>query len=145
MGDLRQSTLNLWVITCLIPVTPGVLELERESHSVTERVEALRVWVLRVGGSDGVITCRWRTVAGAAVAAKDFVNASGVLVFLEGETRKSFLVHIVDDSSREGTETFHVEIFDGRPGPGVLNYKGLGERTRTDITIQDDDSELLVV
>ncbi|GFS78823.1 adhesion G-protein coupled receptor V1, partial [Nephila pilipes] len=119
---------------------PGFLELEEPSYVVSEGVQTLQIVVVRVGGSEGQIRCRYRTTAKTALAGKDFQPGIGELVFEHGETRKTISIKIVNDRIREPIKNFEVQLFDPQPGRGVVNFKGLGVKIKSLITIADDDT-----
>lgn len=48
--------------------------------------------------------------SGTAVAGQDFVGATGTLTFAPGETQKTILIDLIDDSIAESTEIMHLTI-----------------------------------
>ena len=62
-----------------------------------------------------------------------YAGISGALVFQDGQTSRSFIVMILDDSLVEGDETFQVSL--SQPTGGAT----LGALTTTTVTIVDDD------
>ncbi|GIY91764.1 g-protein coupled receptor 98 [Caerostris extrusa] len=104
-----------------------------------DRGGAVQVGVVRVGGSDGRIKVRYQTVPITALVQTDFVPAKGELVFDEGEIRKTITVQILDDSVREPSKMFEVQLFDPTAGLGVINFRGFGSISKTVVTITDDD------
>ncbi|KAG8188862.1 hypothetical protein JTE90_018268 [Oedothorax gibbosus] len=121
----------------------GYLQLERTEIRVLEGLKRVEIFVLRLDGFDGQVSVLWQTRAGegdnAALASVDFETTTGRLIFLEGETRKSFVVNIFDDNIRESPEEFLVDIFNASAAVGVLNFRGLGQQVTTKIFIEDDD------
>ncbi|GIY91765.1 adhesion G-protein coupled receptor V1 [Caerostris extrusa] len=120
-------------------MTPGSLQIERPSYVISEGGGSVQVGVVRVGGSDGQIKVRYQTVPRTAVGKTDFVPASGLLVFEEGETRKTITVQILDDSVREPSKVFEVQLLDPTAGQGVINFRGFGSISKAVVTITDDD------
>ncbi|HEX2835625.1 MAG TPA: Calx-beta domain-containing protein [Thermoanaerobaculia bacterium] len=78
---------------------------------------------------------RWLTRGGTAAAGRDFVDASGTLVF-DGLTATIPLT-IVDDAQHEEPESFVVELFDAKN----LTL----DDTSAAVTIEDDDAPLAII
>ena len=64
----------------------------------------------RVGGSIGSVDVAWETQSGTAVAGEDFVGASGVETFADGETTKTIRVTLLADNLPEILEEFTLAI-----------------------------------
>ncbi|GBM76408.1 hypothetical protein AVEN_244781-1 [Araneus ventricosus] len=122
-------------------VTPGFFEIEHSSYVVPENAGQVQISVIRLGGKDGQIRVKYKTVARSAAAQTDFLPVEGELVFEEGEDRKFIVVQILNDNVREPAEMFEVQLFDAKAGRGVINFRGTGSKPMTVVTIQDDDSE----
>ncbi|GIX94935.1 adhesion G-protein coupled receptor V1 [Caerostris darwini] len=120
-------------------MTPGSLQLERASYMISEGGGSVQVGVVRLGGSDGQIKVRYQTVPRTALVPTDFVPASGMLVFEEGETRKTITVQILNDNVREPSKVFEVQLLDPTAGQGVINFRGFGSISKSVVTITDDD------
>jgi|GEM_PF-6268095 len=99
--------------------------------------EAAGTQVLRVargGDTFGTVTVDFATVAGTATGDADFTSLSGTLTFLPGENVKEVSLPILEDSAREGSETFTVEL--RNPSGGA----SLSADTVATIAIVDNDS-----
>ncbi|GFT26635.1 g-protein coupled receptor 98 [Trichonephila clavipes] len=118
---------------------PGIVEIEKPVYYIPENVGVLEIGVIRLDGTDGEIMVRYATKNQTARSGKDFEPVQGELIFGEGEKRKTILVPIVDDDQREPMEQFEVHLLDPTPGPGVINFKGLGSTQKTVVIIRDDD------
>ncbi|MEL6816068.1 MAG: DUF4347 domain-containing protein, partial [Cyanobacteria bacterium J06598_3] len=120
------------------PVTdPGFIGLQTSAITAREDAGNARVTVLRTGGSDGEVSIDYNTVTSAgrpATAGEDFAARSGTLTFADGETEKSVLIPILNDTLAEGSENFGFAI-DNIQGGATL----LAPRT-AQITIVDDES-----
>ncbi|GBM76407.1 G-protein coupled receptor 98, partial [Araneus ventricosus] len=119
--------------------TLGFFEFEQASYTVMENAGSLNVGVTRLGGSDGQVRIRYQTVPKTAQPSTDFQPLSGELVFEDGETKKTILVPILNDGVREPTETFEIQLVDATPPQGFVNFRGLGQKRTTVVTIFDDD------
>ncbi|GFQ89416.1 adhesion G-protein coupled receptor V1, partial [Trichonephila clavata] len=118
---------------------PGTFELEQPSYVVPEDARTIRVGVVRKGGTDGEIHLKYETVSNTALADQDFIPTAGELIFEEGEERKDILINILDDETKEPTETFEVQLLDPTPAPGVLNFRRFESKVTTVVTIMDND------
>ncbi|TGZ69018.1 hypothetical protein CRM22_003959 [Opisthorchis felineus] len=110
-------------------------------YTVMENVGTFPITVSRVGGDlDAVVSVKYSTVDGTAVADEDYVPVSGVLVFRAGETHKQFSITIIDDDIFEEDEHFTVILTD----PTVVHSNTfleplLVEPTKATIMVLDDD------
>jgi uncharacterized delta-60 repeat protein len=115
-----------------VPV-PGTIRMVSGAVTVGEPAGTVSVSVERVGGSDGVVTIDYATVAGTATAA-DYTPASGTLTWADGDAAiKTINVAITDDTAYEPDETFAVTL--SNPGGGAILAN-----PSTTVTIQSDDA-----
>jgi len=97
------------------------------------------VSVLRSGYLSNNVSVSYSTADGTATASQpDYISASGVLAFTNGETVKTFSIQVVDDNIIEGNETVLLSLSNPQgqssivsPGAAVL-------------TIVDNDGSLIV-
>ena len=122
-------------------MTPGYLEFEQINITVKENVEKVQVTVVRLGGTDGILQLKYKTIDGTATMTLDYQFVTGDLVFKDGESKKTISVVILNDNVRESVETFQLQIYDISPGFGTINFRSLGTRLTTLITIIDDDGK----
>ncbi|GFS78829.1 g-protein coupled receptor 98 [Nephila pilipes] len=120
---------------------PGYLELESPQLRVPESAGSIQVKVMRREGRDGQIRIRYKTVSVTAQTNLDFSPIMGELIFENGEETKTLTVDIFDDTIREPSETFRIELFDPSTGIGVLNFRNRGSILTTEITIEDNDKK----
>ena len=59
-------------------------------------------------------TITWETLNGSAKAGRDYVRASGTLVFSPGDTEKTVRVEVIDDALVEGTEVMLLLLLDAQ-------------------------------
>ncbi len=112
---------------------PGAISLASSVVTADESGGFVALTILRTGGSDGTSSIDYQTNSGTATSNVDFTSVSGTAVFSDGETSRSIVIPILNDSLVEGNETFSFTI-DRIVGDAVL----LAPRTAT-ITILDDD------
>lgn len=125
----------------------GQLEFEQSSYSVDEAAGTLSIDVVRTGGSDGRISVAYNSLNGSAVSGEDYTAVSGMLEFLDGETRKSIVIPILDDSAIESNETFSILLasplpanFDAHLQQFENDVNGLlGTLAVTIVTLGDND------
>jgi len=107
----------------------GRFQVDPAAQSVDEAAGAATVTVRRVGGSDGRVTVTYATANGSATAGQDYTAAGGTLTFNDGETAKTVIIPITNDSTQEGEESFTLTLT--APGPSsiagyTLNVEGAG-------------------
>ena len=73
---------------------------------------AVSMVLQRVGGSIGSVDVAWETQSGTAVAGEDFIGASGVETFADGETIKTIRITLLADDLAELSEEFTLAITD---------------------------------
>jgi hypothetical protein len=127
----------------------GVLELSRPTYTVSERDGSVTVSVKRIGdttqmvsvgyftndSSDPSVPIPCSTATGLALERCDYTRAEGTLQFAAGETEKSFVVLVNDDSYTEGPETLRLVL--SNPGAGAA----LGTQSSSTLQINDDSPE----
>lgn len=107
------------------------------TNSVLSTLESssLLVTVVRTNGSPtGTNSVVYSTSDGTATAGFDYTPTSGVLTFTNGETVKTFVVPILQDTLVEGDETFTISLASQDPSAQLLSP------SNTLVTIIDDDA-----
>jgi glucose/arabinose dehydrogenase len=112
---------------------PGVFEIDVTGVSVTEGAGTATVIVNRVNGSSGAATVDYVTNENTALRDVDFTYQARTLNFADGETSKTIVVPILEDTIVEGTESFGVAIL-GATGAA------LGTKRTTSVNILDNDA-----
>ncbi|XP_073933195.1 adhesion G-protein coupled receptor V1 isoform X3 [Castor canadensis] len=74
----------------------------------------------RTGGSLGQVTVKWHVVGGTATEGSDFIGAGDTLTFAEGETKKTAILTILDDSEPEDDESIIVSLVFTEGGSRIL-------------------------
>ncbi|KAK8389142.1 hypothetical protein O3P69_020845 [Scylla paramamosain] len=86
-------------------------------YTVMENVGTFEVTVAREGGDlNTTVIVDYKTEDGTANAGGDYVAAEGSLVFLPGETSKTFNLEVIDDEVFEEDEHFYVRLSNMRLG-----------------------------
>ena len=119
--------------------SPGEFSLQSTNFNVNESDGSISIPVVRSGGSAGSVTVDYATASGTAGSPDDFSSVSGTLTFLDGETLKSIVVPITNDTDPESTESFNVAI-SNPTGGATLSTPLTGV-----ISIADDDSRSLTL
>lgn len=123
-------------------VLAGTFDFSPTSVQVGEGVGNATMLVGRSGGSDGVVSVDWETVAGTADENDDFEPTTGTLTWADGSL--GFLqvnVPIVDDDDVEPSESFTIRLIPG----SVTGSEGdpeIGTNSTGTVTITDNDSEV---
>ena len=116
----------------------ATLAFNNSAYSINERGGQAIIDVVRTGGTNGVVTVDFGTVpGGTATAGVDYTNVTGVLVFGNGETVKTFVVPIIDDAIVEGNETVMLALSNPK-GQGAATAR-LGAQTTATLVIVDDE------
>ena len=130
-------------------VVGGLIEFSQATYTVAERGGSTLITVRRGGDTSGAVTVDYATDDGSipsvAVPCKeptgialercDYTRAAGTLNFAAGETDKSFVVLVNDDSYTEGTETLSLRL--SNPAGGA----SLGAQASATLQITDDSPE----
>jgi len=86
-------------------------------YTVMENVGTFDVTVAREGGDpNATVLVDYKTEDGTANAGGDYVAAEGTLVFLPGETSKTFKLEVIDDDAFEEDEHYYVRLSNLRLG-----------------------------
>ena len=84
----------------------GLLRFERPMYMLMENMNSVSVKVVRDLGSSGEVTVDYRTDNDGATAGEDYTAVSGTLTFADGETEKTIVIPILEDSLSEDDERF---------------------------------------
>ncbi len=114
--------------------TPGVIAFNSATASVNEDAGNVTLTVARTGGSDGAVTAAFTTVAGTATEGTDFTANSGTVEFADGETSKTIVVAIINDSDIDPNEIFTV-VLSNPTGQATL-----GANSTITVSIVDDEN-----
>ena len=118
-------------------------------YSAKEAPGHVRVTVERAGSTAAAVSVRYAARSARAVAGKDFRSTSGTLRFAAGETRKTFQVSILGDSSTEPPEPIALTLAPHGTGSilGTPRTAGLviaASDQRADALISTQDLEAFV-
>src|SRR5947208_2743579 len=113
---------------------PNVVQFSSSNYNVVEDCTTITIIVNRIGNTSGAASVDYFTSDVTASERRDYITAIGTLPFAPGETSKSFVVLINDDSYVEGNETFNVNL---------RNVSGatLGAPAIATVTIIDNPTE----
>jgi len=102
-----------------VTVDPDLIRVffEPGHYTVMENVGSFEVVVAREGGDmNQMVLVDYKTEDGTANAGTDFIAAEGTIVFLPGETRKTFKLEVIDDDVFEEDEHFYARLSNVRIG-----------------------------
>jgi len=110
------------------------VQFSSSNYGVVEACTTVTITVNRIGNTFGAASVDYFTSDVTASERRDYITAIGTLRFAAGETSKSFVVLINDDSYVEENETFNVNL---RNPSGAT----LGAPAIATVTIIDNASE----
>ncbi|MCU7846047.1 MAG: thrombospondin type 3 repeat-containing protein [Candidatus Thiodiazotropha sp. (ex Monitilora ramsayi)] len=114
----------------------GVISIGAATYTVTENQVSVTLTITRTGGSTGAVDVNYSTLDGTATASNDYLFATGVISFADGDTLdKTVTVTLLDDSIFEGDETFSVQL------SGVSGGASLGAISQASVLIQEDEPQ----
>jgi uncharacterized delta-60 repeat protein/uncharacterized repeat protein (TIGR01451 family) len=116
-------------------IGPGSLEFSAPEFLAGENSTNALITVRRRGGTTGVAGVNYQTVNGTAVAGVDYQAASGTLTFPEAETRQTFVVSILNNSTPDGDRTLSLELINGSYTGGAV----AGPQPVSTLRILDDE------
>lgn len=112
---------------------PGQVQFASTAFSVSEGDLLATITVTRTLGSSGAVSVQYATSDGTATDGSDYLNASSVLTWADGDTAaKTFTITLREDTDIEGTETVNLAL--SNPSGGVR----LGSQTAV-LQIRDND------
>ncbi|MDY7013385.1 MAG: Calx-beta domain-containing protein, partial [Cyanobacteriota bacterium] len=116
-------------------ITPGSIEFDKSSYSVSEDGTTASITVTRTGGSDGAVSAEVSLTGGTAAVGDDFSEIFPLSVnFADGESgSKTVTIPIFDDALVETTETLALSLGNVTGGATV------GTKNTTIVSIQDND------
>ena len=130
IGSSDSTTITIIEDEAVPPA--GVVGFEYDSDMVNENDGSISLNILRTDGSFGELSVSYATSDGSAVTGTDYTMSSSSLTFADGETTKTVVIDITDDSTYESDESFTVQL-SNLVGDGTL-----GTSVST-ITILDDE------
>jgi hypothetical protein len=114
------------------PSEPGAIDLIPSVIEANEYGVSVFLRLIRVNGSDGQVTVSLDTQDISATLGEDYMLATNLVTFDDGETEKFVEIFILDDTDTEGDEQFRVYISD-------VTGAEMGESTSATCVIIDDD------
>src|SRR5262249_34203528 len=113
----------------------NLVQFSAPNYNVLEDCTTVTITVNRTGDTSGAASVDYATSDVTASERRDYIKTLGRLNFAPGETSKSFVVLINEDSIVEGNETFNVTL----SNPSGVS---LGGQSLAMMTIIDDPSEV---
>jgi hypothetical protein len=111
----------------------GELNFSASTYTVRESGLRATITVKRTGGTASGVTVDYSTSNGTAAAGVDYTATAGTLVFLSGQTSKTFTIPILNDTIFEGDETINLTLANATGGAT------LGPQNTAVLTITDND------
>jgi Calx-beta domain len=111
----------------------GILQLTNTQYTANETDKTIVITVLRIGGSTGNASIDYTFSNDTASRGQDIRDRDGTLYFSEGETTKTLVFDIVDDTAIEPIESVLITL--SNPKEAIL-----GTPTKAKLSIIDNDS-----
>jgi len=112
----------------------GVLAFNQSFYQADENGGSVAITVVRRNGVAGAVSADYViTPADPSSAGTDYVPATGTLVFLPGETAKSFSITLLDDQQSDGNKDLGLSLAN-------LNNATVGTPHPVTLTIIDNES-----
>jgi hypothetical protein len=108
------------------------VQFSAASYSVNEGTGSVTITVTRTGSNAGSATVTYSSSDGSASSASDYKAVSGTLTFAAGESSKSFIVLITNDTVSEANETFNLSL-------NSVTNANFGSPIGAIVTIVDND------
>lgn len=112
----------------------GRVKFDAGNVNVDETSGTASVSVTRTGSTSGALTVQYATSNGTAAAAADYSAVSGSITFGDGETSKTIVVPILNDTIDEPDERLALTLSDFNASSGTA-----GSLDMTLLTLTDDD------
>lgn len=122
----------------------GSVQFSAPAMWFIEDVGVAAINVVRHGGSAGSLSVDYASADGVALAGEDYTAVSGTLNFANGETSKTILVPIANDSTTEAEEGFTISLrnpstLEALGAPAILRVF-IQDRTTTPFIFIRDNS-----
>ncbi|MBI5387364.1 MAG: trypsin-like serine protease [Verrucomicrobia bacterium] len=138
-GASPANTVNFGVTNALLTIfdaqfAPGVLSFSAATYTVSEHGANAVITVVRNDGASGIVSVKYATSDLTATVGIDYLAASGVLAFSDGETNKTFLVPVLPNPAVTPNRTVRLTL--SEPGGGAT----LAPPTTAVLSIEDFES-----
>ena len=129
---VHLSPIAICEVAILDDDVPGVFEVHKKSYSIKSSEDAVNIQIVRKEGCLGTVSVKYKTIQGTAKGGEDYMEMSGELKFLQGETTKSVSIPILNGLRYEEDEEFYICIAE------PTNGAKLGLCTKATILIESD-------
>ena len=126
-----------------LPPTPTTVQFSSSVNTnVQEACTSIQLTITRSGPTTGTTVVNYATTDGTAQQKSDYTIALGRLTFAPGETSKTIILLVSEDSYIEGNETFTVSLSNATGGnigtPGTATVQILDDTTEPATNAIDD-------
>lgn len=128
-----SSSSSSGVISSSAPSAATTVSLSAAGYGVAENGGGITITVTRKGVTTGTTDVDYSTGNGSGQAGSEYSATSGKLTFAAGETSKTFIVSVADNSSIDGNRTFSVNISNPTGGAAL-------ETSTAVVTINDNEA-----
>jgi hypothetical protein len=137
IGPIGAGSSQIVGLTAALPspaASPSHLALSSAAAAAAEGAGSFQITVTLSAAMGVPVTVDFSTADGTAVAGQDYTASRGTVVFQPGETSKTIVIPIVNDTQSEGPKTLTVTL--SNPTGGAT----LGSPSSAVLTITDDDA-----
>mmetsp|Transcript_46279 Transcript_46279/g.110119 ORF Transcript_46279/g.110119 Transcript_46279/m.110119 type:complete len:873 (-) Transcript_46279:231-2849(-) len=116
--DVKVGEVQSTQILILDDDGPGCVSFEKEDMNVQEGLEDVKIDILvkRKGGFGKGVGCKWATEEDTAVSGRDFEEASGELIFEQGQVYAKIPIVVKSRGRYESVEHFRVVLSEPQGG-----------------------------
>jgi hypothetical protein len=134
LGSPMSASINIIDNEPIPNIRYGTLYFKVTKVNVDETSGQITLTVTRDNGTLGTVTVEYMTKEGTAKAGINYKAINGILSFADGETSKTFIIEILNDTASSGNKTFSV-VLANETGGAIL-----GASKVTEVTITDNSS-----
>ncbi len=149
-ANFNGNNVSVLINSCSGVVAPISLQFNNATFTVAEDNQmSASIQVTRTGITNQAVTVDYATVDDTASERSDYTTALGTLSFAAGETEKTFVVLINEDSLVEGTERFTVALSNptggaALGGPNTAAVQILDDGAETSFNVIDDADHFVI-
>lgn len=114
---------------------PPTVNFSAATYTVSEGAGSFTATVTLTKPSTQTLYVDYATAGGTATPGQDYVAAAGTLIFSPGQTQRTFVVTLLNDTEVEPPETIELRL------SGFVNVLP-GERVQATLTLLDDETPL---
>ena len=88
----------------------GTFGFNAVGYGIGENRGSITITVNRTGGTKGAVSVNYATSGGTAAPGSNYTSTSGTLSFADGESSKTFIVPVIDNTTIDGNKTVNLVL-----------------------------------